>query len=150
MLTSLPSDVPETDRSAPGRRVTLLCIEDTLSHLQLLKLVVDLMRPAWRLLAAQDGRDGLRQARDQHPDLIVLNLHLLGMGGEAVLAELRRQPATARIPVLILSGDASRRTHDQLLELGADDYLTKPFDVNVLVAMLDALWQRSSAANSGP
>ncbi len=127
----------------------MLCIEDTLSNLQLLKLVCDSLRPAWRFLAAQDGRDGLRQARDQHPDLIVLNLQLLGMGGEAVLTELRRQPATARIPVLILSGDTSRPTHDQLLGLGANDYLTKPFDVNVLVAMLDALWQRSTAANSG-
>ena len=141
MFISLPSTVLEMDRPAPGRRVTLLCIEDTLSNLQLLKLVVDSMRPAWRLLAAQDGRDGLRQARDQHPDLIVLNLQLLGMGGEVVLAELRRQPATARIPVLILSGDASRRTHDQLVGLGADDYLLKPFNVDDLVAKLEALRQ---------
>ena len=141
MSELLPSEVPETGRSSPGGAATLLYTSDTLSDLELVKLVLDSLRPAWRLLAAQDGHEGLRQARAQRPDLILLNLQLPGMSGSTVLTELRRQPETARIPVVILSADASRQTRDHLRGLGANDYFLKPLDVNVLVAKLDALWQ---------
>ena len=139
MSEPLPSAIPITDQSSNGTVATLLYVEDILSNLHLLKLIVDCLRPGWRLLVAQDGHDGLRQIRAQRPDLILLNLQLPGMGGEAVLANLRADPVTSRIPVLVLSAEAGRRSHERLLTLGANDYLPKPFNVHVLVERVDLL-----------
>ena len=127
----------------------MLYVEDVLSNLHLMKFIVDCLRPGWRLLVAQDGHDGLRQTRAQRPDLILLNLQLLGMGGEAVLANLRADPATSDVPVLVLSAEAGRRSHERLLTLGANDYLPKPFNVHVLVERADFLL-RDHCARRGP
>ena len=78
---------------------------------------------------------------EQRPDLILLNLHLSGMGGDVVLTQLRADPATCSIPVLLLSGDATPRSRERLLALGASDYLPKPFNVYALVDKLDRLWE---------
>ena len=84
----------------------MLYIEDTLSNLEMVKLAIDYLRPTWHLLAALDGHSGLRQAREERPDLVLLNVHLPGMSADAVLASLRRQPETSRTPVVMVSGDA--------------------------------------------
>ena len=124
-----------------GRAARLLYIEDTLSNLEMVKLAIDSLRPTWQLLAAVDGHSGLRQAREERPDLVLLNLHLPGMSADAVLASLRRQPETSRIPVVMVSGDAAQQTRERLLALGANDFLPKPFSVKVLVDKLDHLLQ---------
>ncbi len=139
MRAPLPTNVPTTDEPVPGETVTLLCVKNALADLELVKLVVDTLRPAWRLLAARDGPAGLRLAREQRPDLILLGLRLSGTSGDDFLATLRTDPATTRIPVMVCSADASRTTRERLLALGANDYLPKPFSVHTLVDKLDAL-----------
>ena len=83
------------------------------------------------------GRLGLDLAREHQPDLIALDLHLPDISGETVLTQLRADPLTMDIPVVILSADATRRQSDRLLSLGAQAYLTKPLDVRAFLSMLD-------------
>ena len=139
MRAPLPTNVPTTDEPVSGETVTLLCVENTLAGLELIKLIVDTLRPTWHLLAARDGPEGLRVTREQRPDLILLGLRFSGTNGDDFLVALRTDPATAHIPVLVCSADASRQTRERLLTLGANDYLPKPFSVHTLVDKLEAL-----------
>ena len=86
---------------------TVLYIEDNVSNVQVVKTVVTRLRPQWHFLSARDGPGGLQQAREHLPDVILLDLQLPGMNGDQVLAELRADPAIHRIPVVLLSADAT-------------------------------------------
>ncbi len=86
----------------------------------------------------------MQQAREHVPDLILLDLQLPTMNGDAVLTELRADLRTGHIPVLLLSADATAQSRERLLALGANDYLPKPFNVAGLLSKLDALLQINS------
>jgi signal transduction histidine kinase len=120
--------------AAPSRR--LLVIEDNPSNLALMRAIVA-RRPLWQLTAARDGAVGLACAREQRPELIVLDLHLPGLSGEAVLAALKEAPMLRDIPVVIISADTLPETSARLLAAGAQHYLTKPLDVARFLAALD-------------
>ena len=146
----LPTPAPTgTMPPAPGNALaplapaTLLYIEDNASNVQVLKTVVERLRPHWRFLSTKDGRSGLAQARELHPDLILLDLQLPGMNGEEVLAELRKDQATRNLAVLLLSADATLHSRERLLALGATDYVSKPFNVASLLEKLDVLVQKA-------
>ena len=116
---------------------TLLYIEDNLSNLQLVQMLLARQRPHWRLLSARDSTGGLEQARRHAPDVILLDLQLPGMRGEKILDCLRRDPSTSRIPVIVLSADATVHTREQLLRQGADAYVSKPLDVRPFLETLN-------------
>ena len=122
-------------------QASLLYIEDNASNLQVVHMLLGRMRPNWRFLSAGDGASGLQQACDHLPDLILLDLQLPTMNGDEVLTKLRADPRTRHIPVLLLSADATARSRERLLALGANDYLSKPFSVAGLLGKLDALLQ---------
>jgi PAS domain S-box-containing protein len=115
---------------------SLLYIEDNPSNLRLVERALE-HRPGVTFLWAMLGRVGLDLAREHRPDLIVLDLNLPDIGGDRVLAALRADSATAAIPVVILSADATRRQRERLLALGARAYLTKPLDVRSFLASVD-------------
>lgn len=122
--------------------VTLLYIEDNLSNLKLIERVIA-RRPGLKLVAATRGTIGLDLARTHQPDLILLDLHLPDVNGDRVLEELRADPRTAEIPVLIVSADA---TPDQIAKLkaaGARAYVTKPIDVPNFLALIDRIASES-------
>jgi PAS domain S-box-containing protein len=119
-------------------RWVVLCIEDNLPNLQLLNKVFA-RRPAIRLLSASQGAMGLQLARQHHPDLILLDLHVPEMDGQDVLANLRQDPLTAKIPIIVISADATPKQIDKMLEAGATAYLAKPFDVGHLLQTVDNL-----------
>jgi CheY-like chemotaxis protein len=83
------------------------------------------------------GRIGLDLARQPHPAVILLDLHLPDMGGEAVLRQLREDPTTASIPVIVLSADAAPGQVQRLVAARALAYLTKPLDARELLRLLD-------------
>jgi signal transduction histidine kinase/ActR/RegA family two-component response regulator len=119
----------------PG--TAIVHIEDNLSNVNLIEQVLS-QRPGVELLAAMQGRLGLDLAREHRPMLILLDLNLPDMDGEDVLRRLRDDPRTSRIPVVIVSADASQRQVQRLLSTGASAYLTKPIDVHQLLKHVDA------------
>ena len=140
-MTVVPPPTGETALShpaAPARSSTrhlLLYIEDNLSNLELIQKLLA-ARPEIKLLSAMQGRLGLDLARHHKPDLILLDLHLPDLGGEAVLLQLKAEPALRAIPVIILSADASQGQIERLRASGAHAYLTKPLNLKQLLALL--------------
>ena len=120
---------------AAQRRV-VLHIEDNLSNLTLVERVLA-QRADIDVVAAMYGRLGLELARQHHPVIVLLDLHLPDLDGEQVLQQLRDDPATASIPVVIVSADASPGHVQRLISAGATAYLTKPIDVRELLRLVD-------------
>jgi len=131
-----PSSRAAGEDDPAGIRGTVLYIEDNLSNLRLLERILA-RRPGVTLLSAMQGSRGIELARDHQPDLIILDLHLPDLSGSDVLARLFTDPRTKRIPVVILSADATPGRIKRLLEQGARDYLTKPLDVRQVLALVD-------------
>ncbi len=120
---------------------TVLVVDD---EPQLLRLVRDyLEHSGFAVLTATDGPQALRTARTQRPDLIVLDLGLPGLDGLDVTRELRQQGA---VPIIMLTARTDESDKLVGLELGADDYVTKPFSPKELVARVRAVLRRSAAA----
>ena len=99
-----------------------------------------LEKDGFQVLSAQDGPSALASARREHPDLIVLDLMLPGMDGRDVCRILRRE---SDIPIIMLTARSEESDQVAGLELGADDYVTKPFSPKTLVARVRALLRRS-------
>jgi len=114
----------------------VLYVEDNLANVDLVERIL-LRRPGVELLTAMQGGLGVELAREHRPDLVLLDLHLPDVGGEDVLRRLRSDPATAEIPVVVLTADALPRRREQLLAGGAVEFLTKPIDVPRLLEVLD-------------
>ena len=97
-----------------------------------------------RLLTAIQGSIGLELAQLHVPDVILLDLHLPDMHGEVVLARLHAEPATQKIPVVVLSADAMPGEIAKLRAAGVVDYLTKPLNLRKLLQVLDEIFQRKN------
>ena len=108
----------------------------------------NLERAGYRVVSADDGEKALEEAFASRPDAVVLDLMLPGQSGLDVMRELRGEPTTRDLPILILTARSAEM--DKLLgfEHGADDYLTKPFSPRELVARLRALKMRCLCARS--
>src|SRR5436853_2917783 len=120
---------------------TILVVDD---EPQIVQLVRDyLEHGGFNVLAAADGPAALRTAATQHPDLVVLDLGLPGLDGLDVTRSLRRNGA---VPIIMLTARADESDKLVGLELGADDYLTKPFSPKALVARVRSVLRRSEAA----
>ena len=115
---------------------TVLYVEDNLATIGLMEEVFA-MRPHIHLLTAMQGGLTLELAREHRPDLIVLDQHLPDIQGDEVLDQLRSDPRTAGIPVVMCSADATDRRRKQLIDAGARAYLTKPVKVQGFLRMLD-------------
>jgi CheY-like chemotaxis protein/nitrogen-specific signal transduction histidine kinase len=119
-----------------AERRAIVYIEDNLSNLRLMEQIFA-ERPEIKLIASMQGELGLDLAREHHPDLILLDLHLPDIPGEQVLRRLREDPGTRDIPVIVVSADATPRQIDRLLTAGAKEYLTKPLDIKKFLKVLD-------------
>jgi DNA-binding response OmpR family regulator len=94
---------------------------------------------------AYDGQAGLKSAREKLPDLIILDLMLPEISGTDVCKILKKEERTANIPIIMLTAKTSQIDKIIGLEIGADDYLTKPFDMRELLARIKAILKRSGA-----
>ena len=124
------------DRSQEPSR-TLLYIEDNSSNVELMERLVQ-RRASWHLLVAGHGALGLELAAANTPDLILLDLHLPDRNGIDLLHQLRSDPKTAHLNVVVVSADANPHQVMRLLAAGARDYLTKPLEVPRVLALLDS------------
>jgi two-component system phosphate regulon response regulator PhoB len=123
------------------RKATLLVIEDDPDIVELLRY--NLEREGYRVLVATDGERGLAESARNQPELILLDLMLPGLDGLEVCRRLRTQDGTRGIPVLMLTAKSEESDVVTGLELGADDYLTKPFSPRELLARVRALLRRA-------
>jgi len=122
---------------------TVLVIDDEPELVKLLDY--NLTRAGYLVLTARDGAGGLAAAHKHSPDVIILDVMMPGVDGWEVCKKLRQEPSTAGIPLLMLTAKAEEADRVLGLELGADDYLTKPFGVRELVARVKALLRRAEA-----
>ena len=122
-------------------RKTILIVEDEADIRRLLSY--NLTQEHFEVQEAEDGESALRQIRRQKPHLIILDLMLPGLSGMECCKILRGQPDTAHIPILMLTAKAGEADRVIGLEMGADDYLTKPFSPRELVARVKAIMRRS-------
>ncbi len=120
----------------------ILVIEDEEDILEL--ITYNLSREGCRVNGAATGEAGLAHVSANKPDLIILDLMLPGMDGFEVCRRLKNDPATRAIPILIVTARGEEADVVTGLELGADDYLTKPFSPRVLVARIRAVLRRGS------
>lgn len=121
---------------ARGEGRTILYIEDNPSNLRLMEQILA-YRPEIKLLSAMQGQLGLDLAREHHPSLILLDLHLSDIPGDEVLRKLRQDPRTSDIPEIVISADATPGQVQRLLSAGACAYLTKPINVNQFFEVVD-------------
>lgn len=127
---------------------TILIVEDEADIREL--LAFNLRREDYATLEADDGRKGLELARAKRPDLILLDVMLPGMDGFTVCKELERAPETAGLPVIMLTARGEEVDRIVGLELGADDYVVKPFSIRELILRIRAILRRQAMAASTP
>jgi DNA-binding response OmpR family regulator len=123
----------------------ILLVDDEADALEVLGF--KLREAGFAPIFARDGARALASARNERPDLIVLDLMLPEVDGLEVCKILRRDPATASIPILMLTARAAEMDRVLGLELGADDYVTKPFSPRELVLRIRKLLQRMQTAD---
>ena len=123
-------------------RLTILVVED---DTDILRLVTHNLRSSdFEVLTAQDGYDALSLAKNHLPQLVILDIMLPGLDGFEVCKELKRSPVTRKIPVLMLTARGEEVDRVVGLELGADDYVVKPFSPRELLLRVRAILRRSA------
>ena len=118
----------------------ILVVDDEEDILEILKF--NLSREGYQVLCAVSGEQALRLVRPENPDLIVLDLMLPGIDGLEVTRRLKNDPDTKNIPIVMLTAKGEEADIVTGLELGADDYITKPFSPRILVARIRAVLRR--------
>ncbi|SDU80860.1 response regulator [Jiangella alkaliphila] len=109
-------------------------------------LAINLKARGWEVVTAADGRGALEAAAHRHPDVVVLDLGLPDLSGIEVIAGLR---GWTSVPIIVLSARQDSADKVRALDAGADDYVTKPFDMEELLARLRAAWRRSLPVAEG-
>jgi two-component system KDP operon response regulator KdpE len=122
----------------------ILAVDDEAGILRLIKL--ELTSQGFRVVVANDGEEALRLAEQQRPDIVVLDILMPDMTGLEVMRRLRER---SQVPVILLTGKDHDEDKVRGLELGADDYLVKPFNPDELSARVRAVLRRSVAPGSG-
>jgi CheY-like chemotaxis protein/nitrogen-specific signal transduction histidine kinase len=133
----IPPQPPAPDDPA-RTRTRILYIEDNPANIEVVSRFIK-TRPGMRLQSVTTGEAGLEAATRDIPDLILLDLHLPGLHGDAVLSRLRDQPATVGVPVAVLSAEAAPTVIRQMRARGVIAYLTKPLDLAELGRLLDSV-----------
>ena len=134
---------PAATRARTGARVLL--VEDEPGLLR--ALLINLRARQYEVVTASTGREALATAASRPPDAVILDLGLPDIDGTEVIVELRRWSKT---PIIVLSGRASPGDKIGALDVGADDYVTKPFSMAELLARLRAVLRRDDPAPPGP
>ena len=123
-----------------GCSSTILQIDDNLESIDLIGRLLR-SKTNCHLLSATLGQTGLAMARTLRPDLILLDLNLPDMSGLALLCQLRTEPLTKKVPVLVLSAEAHQQKIDECIEAGASKYIVKPYDLFGLLDVIHGLTQ---------
>lgn len=126
----------------------ILIVEDDRDITKMLDY--NLKKEGFRVISVADGEDALESAHKEHPDLILLDLMLPGMDGLDVCKVLKKESKTSSIPIIMLTAKAQESDKVVGLELGADDYVTKPFSPRELIARIKAVLRRAKEKDRLP
>src|ERR1700757_5247734 len=126
----------------------VLLIEDDRDIVELVRY--NLEREGFQVAAATDGASGLAQIRKTPPDILLLDLMLPKLSGLDICKEIRRDTSLNRLPILMLTARGEEADRVVGLEMGADDYVTKPFSPRELVARVKALLRRAELPSDVP
>jgi type II secretory ATPase GspE/PulE/Tfp pilus assembly ATPase PilB-like protein/CheY-like chemotaxis protein len=142
-LLEEPAVIDGVAAAGRGQGACVLLVED---EEQLRRVMKDLLqREGYRVAEARDGIQALDEVDRFAPDVIILDLNLPGLDGYGVLQQLRSRPATREIPVMVLTAKGDEDNEVRVFELGADDFVTKPFRARSLTARLEAVLGRRRA-----
>ena len=122
-------------------RSKILLVDDEIDTLLPLKRSLEV--EDYQVVGASNGREALMKAKIEIPDLILIDLMMPEMDGYEVCAQLKDDPLTKKIPVIILTAKDAVREKVKGLDIGADDYVTKPFNLNELKARIKSVLRRS-------
>ena len=128
-------------------KATILIVEDDPDIVEMLEY--NLQEEGYDTIAALNGEDGVALATAKQPDLLILDIMLPRLDGFEVCRMLKSRPATARIPIIILSAKSQETDKVVGLELGADDFVTKPFSPRELIARTRAILRRGISSDTG-
>jgi DNA-binding response OmpR family regulator len=121
-------------------KLTVLVIDDDPVILELLRVNFEI--EGFDVVCASDGEEGLRLAQSEQPDIVISDIMMPRRDGLQLLNDLKAGPTTADLPVILLSAKAQKSEVQQGLDMGADDYITKPFDPLELIDRLNAVMTR--------
>jgi two-component system phosphate regulon response regulator PhoB len=132
------------DTAAPGMaKPTILVVEDEVPLLTLLRY--NLEKQGFRVDEAADGEEALLRVAEGRPDLVLLDWMLPALSGIEVCRQLRRRPGTRDLPIIMVTARTEDQDAVRALDTGADDYISKPFAMDGLMARIRALLRRSGA-----
>jgi PAS domain S-box-containing protein len=138
-LASVPESAPLPTNGESYEQIhSVLCIEDNPSNLRLIEVILHGRRNI-QLTSAMDGITGLEMARQNPPDLILLDLNLPDINGKEVLGRLQQSDLTRGVPVVIISADATPNQVDRLIAAGAKAYLTKPLNISLFLSTTESI-----------
>jgi DNA-binding response OmpR family regulator len=121
-------------------KLTVLVIDDDPVILELLRVNFEI--EGFDVICATDGEEGMQRALEGHPDVVISDIMMPRRDGLQLLTDLKGDPQTHDLPVILLSAKAQKSEVQQGLDLGADDYITKPFDPLELIDRLNAVMSR--------
>jgi two-component system NtrC family sensor kinase len=141
-------DGSSADGGVPSSRQTILLIDDSMTFREALKEVLD--EEGYRVLVAGTGEDGLRLAADQHPAAVIVDGQLPGIDGATVIRRIRLDAAMRHLPCLLLTGSEDHEAEVRLLDAGADAFVRKKEDVEVILARLNAMLRSAGTLSASP
>lgn len=124
------------------QKSTILIVDDETDILDLIEY--NLNKEGFRVMTAEDGERGLEQMRQTKPDLVLLDIMMPKMDGITVVEHMRKDPGLKEIPVIFLTARSDEKTEVRGLDVGADDFLTKPISTAKLVSRIKAVLRRTS------
>lgn len=136
--TTLNQDQLILNQVAAKSSEKILLVEDNQVNIELISNLVQNINPNFELLITKYGKEALSLAETEMPDLILLDLHLPDTHGKEVIKSLKQNKDTQSIPVIIVSADANPARINELLELGAAQYVTKPINVNQMIQIISS------------
>ncbi len=139
-------DAAEPLRPVVRRQGRVLVVEDEPDVAELIRY--NLAKEGWEVTSVANGADALRRARESRPDIILLDIMIPQLNGWEVCRRLKQEPGTQAIPVIMVTGRVEEGDKVLGFEMGADDYVTKPFSPRELIARVRAVIRRGKAGDA--
>jgi len=142
-----PADEPEAKKETSAAKKRVLIVEDQAAIIRMLRMRLEANN--YEVITASDGQEGLEKARNENPSLIILDIMLPKMNGYKVCQLLKADPKYSAIPIIISSGRTPQEIRKVGQEVGADAYVSKPFEAEALLSKMKELLERRGNSSHG-